>query len=89
MFQGSFKSVLRRFQGKFKGLINVKRVSKVGKFVLSSFKGGSRIFERSLKSVSGKFKCCFKDFFKKFQLKSVSKSFKGISQKFQGYFKED
>ena len=95
MFQGSFKSVSRKFQEcvkevsrKVQGcLINVKRVFKVGKCLLSSFKGGSRIFERSLKCVSGK--GVSRNFSRTFNFQSVSKSFKGISQMFQAYFKED
>ena len=69
-------------------------VFKVGKCLSRSFKGVLRIFERSLKSVSGKFKLFFfkgvsKNFSRSLNFKSVSKSFEGISQKFQEYFKED
>ena len=61
--------------------------------LLSRFRGVSRIFERNFKKVSGMFEWCFQGVSKKFQkvstFKSVSKSFKDISQKCQGYFKED
>ena len=60
------------------------------KKVLSSFKEGSRVFEKSVKGVSGKFQGCF-TFQKSF--KEVSRvfqeNFKGILRKFQGYLKED
>ena len=70
------------------------------KGVLSSFKGVSRIFGRSLKGVSGKFQCCLTKFQRSF--KEVSRvfqdSFMGVSRKieglkgdfgrFQGYLKE-
>ena len=37
------------------------------KGVLSNFKGVSRVFEKSLKGVSGKYHWCFKKVSKKFQ----------------------
>ena len=52
------------------------------KGVLSSFKGVSRVFERSLKGVSGKFQWCFKEVSRVFQ-----ESFNGVSTKISGQFK--
>ena len=49
MFQGSFKSVSRKFQGNFKG------VSSELKGVSSNLKGISRVFERSSIGVLMKF----------------------------------
>ena len=57
----------------------------------SSFKEVSRVFERSVKGISGRLQGCFKGVSKKF--KEVSRvfqgSFKGILRKLQGYFKDD
>ena len=77
MFQGSFRSVSTKFQecffqecfkeisGKFQECF--KKVSRVFqlrlKGVSSSFKGLSRVCERSLKTASGKFEQCVKEVF--------------------------
>ena len=64
MFQGSFKSASMKFLGNFKEVFRkfqgcFKKVSRVFQLRLngisSNYKGGSRVFERSLKCVSGKF----------------------------------
>ena len=59
MFQGNVKGVSRKFKGHLKCQGCFKEVSRAfqvrGKSFSSSFKGVSRIFERSLKGVSGKF----------------------------------
>ena len=65
------------------------------KGVFSSFKGVLRVFERSLKSVSGEFQWYNKGVSKNFQrcfkevLRVFQESFKVISRKFQGYLNED
>ena len=58
VFTESFKSVSIKFQGNHKGgLINVSGVFQVrGQCLSSSFERVSRTFEKSLESVSGKFK---------------------------------
>ena len=57
-----------------------KDVSTKIKGVLSSFKGVSRVFEISLKCVSGKFQWCFRKFQSSFKEVFVfEESFKGIS----------
>ena len=59
--------------------------------IQGSFKGGLRLFERSLKIVFRKFQWCFKEVSNKFQgsLRVFQENFKGISRKIQEYFKED
>ena len=81
MFQGSFQSVSRKFQGNVKGV---------------RLKGISRVFERRLMvclEVSWVFQCHFKGVSRKFQrsVKEVSRAFqkrsKGVSRKIEGCFK--
>ena len=63
MFQGSFREFSSVFQGSFKGVST--KISDIS----SSFKRGSRVFERSLKvckGVSMMFKGCSRKFQKKF-----------------------
>ena len=56
MFQGSFKSISRKFQGNFEGVLaRLKGISR-------SFKGDSRVFERSSAGVSGKIQWCLRVF---------------------------
>ena len=60
MFQGSFKSVPKKFLGNFKGIqVRLKSIS-------SSFKGVLRVFERSSTGVPWYLRC-FKEVSKKFQ----------------------
>ena len=79
MFQGSFKSVSRRFQGNFKGVSRKFKVFQVRlKGGSSNFKGGCRKkFKRSVMEVSMLFQMCFKGVSRKFQ-----RSFKDVSGKF-------
>ena len=51
------------------------------KGVSTNFKGVSRVYEGSLKSVSVKFQWCFNG------VSRVCKGFKEVSKKFQGYLK--
>ena len=90
--QGSFRSVSRKFQECFfqecfKEISRVfqdciKGVSSKIEGHFNSFKGGLRVFERSLKGVLGQFKCCFMEVSKKFQgcFMSVSRKFKRAFQ---------
>ena len=54
------------------------------------FKGFLRVFERSLKWMSGKFPWGFREVSKEFvgSLKMFQESFKGVSRKIEGHFKE-
>ena len=79
MFQGSFKSVSWKFKRHFIGVKESLRVFQLRLTGVSiSFKGVSRIFERSLKGV-----------FRKFQwwLTNFQRSFKEVSREFQESFK--
>ena len=68
MFHGSFKSIPRKFLGKFGIQVRLKGISR-------SYMGVSRAFERSPSGVSGKFQWSFKEVSKIFQgsFKSVSR----------------
>ena len=78
MFQAKFREMSMVFQEIFNG-------------GLSSFKVVSRVFERSLKGVSGKVQWCFKEVSKIFKVVSrvLQESFKGILRKVWGCFKGD
>ena len=81
LFQGSFKSVSRKFQGNFKGVqIRLKTIS-------SSIERISRVFERSSTGVSGKFLWCLRCFKK--VPKKFPECFKKVSRLFQECYKED
>ena len=74
MFTGYFKVVSKVFQESFKRMFQerFKGVSSKIEGNLKRYKGGLRVFERSLKGVSRKFKWCFK----------------GVSRKLPSSFKE-
>ena len=94
MFKGCFNEVSNMFERSFSEESS-KVVQVRLKSISSSFKGDSRVLERSSTGMSGKFQWCFKKVSKKFQgsFKKVSRvvqrSFKGIPRKFQVCLKED
>ena len=89
VFQGSFKNVSRKFPGNFKGVQkHFKGISSKIEGHFQRYKGGLRVFERSLNGVSrglqGSFVSRkFQEIFKVFFHKSV----KGASRDFSVGFK--
>jgi len=76
VFQGSFKSVFWKFKGNSMESLRVFQLRLTS--VSISFKRVSRIIERSLKGVSGKFQ---------WGLTNFQKSFKKVSRLFQDSLK--